>query len=574
MTEKRSENMTIGVFADHFQGAFTGEIANQIRQYCLIRGFKFVGFSTGGLGDYNCQLSIAQLDVAIIIRNGISNTLAQELLKCGIATVSIAYDYFPLEIPLVSSDNVKGAEMVFRYLYARGHKMMAFVGDLSQLDIRKRYERFVELMDEYQLDFNEDLLINAKNMNMSGGIQVGDTFISRACNATAVFCASGLTAIGFVKRLEENKIELSDNLEVVGYDAMPLISALCPNITAVDQNVHLIAYRAVSTACMIREGKIFDRKTLAIEPKLIKSEDVAKASESPYLATSVDLPEIHHPSYMSSLINHSFSWSDEIFESKFDGLMSIAPVFEKFMRLASFTRLSLRKDGQEVAQLQKIYTLSGVEKFDNNADCFCDAEDFPPSKLASLDLSKYDNCTHFFIRIRGRSRGVISVFGDSLSTKNLSSYLYFAGQMETVMKFMSLHMENKIVNKLEDGSALSKIQHRADAVQVKHIIEWNIVDQITDWSEGALAILGLNSPIDINIYQHMDIIDRVHEEDIENLRQHIATCATSSEDFTTTSRFKTKKMHYVPMTVEAKSIEDSEGNINKVKFLVSQVDMD
>ncbi len=571
MEEDTGYPLTFGVFAPNFQGAFIGEIVNQIRQYCQMRGYRFIGYSTGTKGDYNCLLGINALDGAIIVTDAVSNDFAQELVKRKIATVSIGYDYFPIDIPLISSDNAEGATLVFNYLRSREHKTLSFVGDLSQYDIRKRYERYAELMEEHKLELSDDLLINTRNSDISGGIKAAEEFIARGCNSTAVFCASGLNAIGFVNQLRENGIELNDNLEVVGYDAMPLISVLTPNITAVDQNVHLIAYRAVSLISDIKNGNAPAERQITIAPKLISKEDVANNSENPYLATSVDLPEIYNPGYVSSLINNHFIWTNEVNESALDDIMSLAPIFAKFMKNASFTRLAKDNHGKELTYLMKIYHAATREKLGSGAsENFCSADDFPPSRLQNDIYASSDTVSHFFIRTMDRIWGVLSLYGDTKRSAKPASYLYLSGQMDTLVRFMGLAIERKLYGKAAtSGDNKEKASSAADE---KYTITWYIGKHDTEWSKEALKSIGMVNPMDINIYRHMDITDRVHPDEQDKLRPLIAACATDGESFSYDCHIKSKSGKYIPFYLEGIAKIDAEKSVTEVLFMISPSD--
>lgn len=559
------QKRTIGVFAPHFQGAFIGEIANQIRQYCLLRDYQYVGFSTGGFSTYSSTFNIGKLDAAIIIRNAISNELAKELCERGIATCSIAYDYFPLNIPVVSSDNAKGAEIAFHHLYEKGHKNIAFVGDLRHYDLRKRYEKFCELLEENNLPVLDNLFFSAPNTDISGGLAAGKEFIERGCEAKAIFCAAGFTTIGLLRRLRDYDKSLIDKLDIVSYDAMPITGALCPNVSAIDQNVHLIAYKAVSICCQILEQEEIER-VLCVEPKLIRSENVT-SENNPYLATSVDLPEIHNPAYISSIINNNYIWSEEIFTSKLNDLMIISPLFEKFMKLASFTRLSTGKSGKEAAKIMKIFTLSTIDKVENiTPDAICLADNFPPPKLQEYGLDNYDNETHFFIENKKEIWGVISTYGNSNCEYELGSYLFMCGQLTSVSKMMSLLIEG---SRQEKAQPITDTFVKENVKDLNYLVTWDIENNSTQWTSEALNSLGFTTTMDINIYQNMDISDRVHTDQLAKFREELAHYAINGGGFQTFIKLREKSGKYLDFKIRAETENSEDGKISSMKIFLS-----
>ena len=146
---------TIGVYTPYLQGFYFGELVSQLQQYSFLKGYNFTVIKTGSFGSFKSTVHSAHIDYAVILRNAVHNDLAQHLLNEGKSVVSIAYDYFPLAIPMVTSDNELGTELAFNHLIQKGHRELAFVGDLSQYDIRKRYEAFCDQCEINQFELND-----------------------------------------------------------------------------------------------------------------------------------------------------------------------------------------------------------------------------------------------------------------------------------------------------------------------------------------------------------------------------------------------------------------------------------
>lgn len=561
---------TIGVFAEHFQGPFTGELVNQIRQLCQLRNIRFIGYSTGSLGDFNCDLSLQQLDGAIIIRNSISNELARKLLSNGVSTVSISYDYFPLDIPVVDIDNSKSVELVFEHFHQYGHKTVAFVGDLRRYDTRKRYERYLELMDSYGLDFDDDLLINVSKSGFGGGIQAAMEFLQRGCNSKAVIIGSCQMAIGFVNCLREHGVKVEHQIDVVAYGATPLVQAICPVISTVDQNIHLVAYRALSTVMDCISGDNIDKDALVVMPKLILSEEITANENSPYLASSVDIAEIYEPNYVSSLMNNNHLWSQEIYASNLENLMSIAPVFSKYMNEASFARVSKAAKGAQIVKVLKKFSVTGANVLDpRQRQNICEAKQFPPDAIA--DTNAYSVVSHFFVKSKDSIHAVISLYGSGVSATSCSSYLFMAGQMESLTQLLGLQIENLLLQNY--GGVSANKSNTATANVPLHQVLWDIKGRVTEWSKEALSMLGMSSPMDVNIYQNMELTDRIHQDDIDYVRHMLADCAANGDNFCTTFRIKNKSGEFVSVALQAETLSEH-GEVLQVKLNMGLLDQD
>ena len=58
---------------------------------------------------------------------------------------------------MVCSDNRQGVKLAFEHLVAQGHSRIAFIGDLTQYDLRKRYEAYCEEHGRHHLPLDEEL---------------------------------------------------------------------------------------------------------------------------------------------------------------------------------------------------------------------------------------------------------------------------------------------------------------------------------------------------------------------------------------------------------------------------------
>ncbi|VUD46919.1 Ribose operon repressor [Thalassocella blandensis] len=561
-----NDMISVGVFSHEFQGPYSGELVNQLRQLCVLRNIRFIGFCTASLGEFHSEFATESLDAAIIIRNSVSDEFAKKLLQQGTVLVSIAYDYFPLDIPVIDIDHNKSVDLAFDYLLEKNHKSACFIGNLRNYSVRKRYERFLERMEQEGISYDEDLLIAINSSELRCGLEAGYEFIKRGCNASAVLTESSQVTIGFINALRQYDINLTENYEVIGYGAAPLVSVLCPSVTTIDENLHLVAYRALLTVNKLLDNQSVDKTQLLVEPKLIReiqedSTNPHQVKQNPYLSYSVDIAELYEPNYLAGLINNSFGWSMDIVDKKLENLMSIAPVFEKYMKEATFTHLFTTETGESGARTLKHFTLNAAKVLPSDLSYFSLAKSFPPEGFKYLH-EQYNVVNHFFVCHKNLPKAVLSIYGDSQSYSQCSSYIYFAGQMQAIAKIYSLTLTNQQVG--EPSGTQSKSV--ADSVEIEmQPITWDVSAHLTEWSSAALALLDMTMPMDVNIYRNMEIHDRIMDDDLHDFRLLLAACATSGEGFCTTVQMRTKSGSYKEYAIQAESIRE-DGAVSKVQF--------
>lgn len=565
----KTSTPTIGIYSPSLQGLYVGEILNQIRQLCVLKGYRLVIIRSGGYGQFENDIHLTGLDGIILIRNAIAPRLAERIAEEKIPCVCIAYDYFPIKIPMVSVDNAFGMGLAFEHLIKNGHQRIAFVGDLSQYDLRKRYEAYCDLHEEHQWPIQEAYLFPVNNTLFSGGQEAAQAFINQNCDASAIVFGAGLTAIGFVQYLKAQKLS-NPHPDYVCFDALPLIPVLAPEIACVDLNFNLIAYRCLNVLESSFEGEAPLEPTL-VQPKFAFIDPNNKTSHDPFLAACVDLPELQNPSYMKALLASLHDWPREVIESDLKQLMSLTPVFSKYLQMVFLSRYLADSSGKAWLKHIQTFTQQGTHNVAlNDSNSASPPARFPPPSIAECtrNLPNASNiCCHFPIQLQNRTWGFFSVYGWDDLTNTASSFLGFGGYME------------QIVNLYENQLTIKKLQHqnRAEPSQASNTpepsvdpeatIEWAQESNTTFWSERALAMLNFTSPVERNIYQHMELTDRMHPGDIDFMRNAVSRCLNDN-CITAVARIKPKSGAYLQVTFAGEPSRDEQNRITGIRYCI------
>ncbi|WP_096084965.1 substrate-binding domain-containing protein [Agaribacterium haliotis] len=531
---------TLGVYTPYLQGFFYGELVCQLQQYALLKGYRCCIIKTGGFGKFRSNLHIDELDSIVVVRNAVHPDFAKSLLERGKKLVSISYDYFPLPIPVVGSDNVAGVEMAFNFLLQKGHTHIAFVGDLSLYDVRKRYEAYCDQQEINALGDDENCVFSVSDSLFSGGYEAALEYVAKGCKATGVICASSLTSIGFRHQLKEAGQDL-DRIDVVGFEAISLVPVTEPDITMVDLNLHLFAYQALRALESEQEAGAGEHKFL-VEPKLITPSSEFLEASNAFLATSTELLELHDANYMKSVLTNLYEWPRSIVNSGLDHLMMLQPVFEKQMQKACLGRFLLNKEGKEFIRVNKVFSPHSVQKFDNkDFEALSEAETYPPP-VCELDYQRYDSCIHVPIFLKGQPWRVLSIYGDSRIGEGPSSFSAFCDYIDAVITQLVMRAYKKRSPQVQSAAKMKDAGVGS--------ITWIPDSNDARWNIDALNLLGFNSELEQNIYQHMDLIDRIHPDDEAALSE--ALLAVQEKEFEIKIRLLHKNKSYAGYSIEGK----------------------
>lgn len=154
-------------------------------------------------------------------------------------------------------DNLAGGELAGRYLWEKGHRKVMYLADNKEECDLDRYKGMCRVFREkgvvcgdgdYQLVscYREERL---KDMNRICG-----TYFVGQKGYTAVFCASDLYAIEFMRVLQDRGVEIPKDVSVMGFDGIPAGGMVRPALTTVKQDLEERAGMAVRLLEELMEG--------------------------------------------------------------------------------------------------------------------------------------------------------------------------------------------------------------------------------------------------------------------------------------------------------------------------------
>lgn len=127
----------------------------------------------------------------------------------------------------------RGIRKAVEYLYALGHRRMAFVGHHPGLKpLQGRREAFLATMKEYagRLQF----ALAMETDGPAGGQRAARVVLANRPRPTAILCANDFMALGVLGELREQGLAVPGDISVVGYDNIGLAQFTAPPLTTLD----------------------------------------------------------------------------------------------------------------------------------------------------------------------------------------------------------------------------------------------------------------------------------------------------------------------------------------------------
>jgi LacI family transcriptional regulator len=174
--------------------------------------------------------------------------------------------------PGVYTDNRAGARMGVEYLLSGGARRPAFLNGPEGLSVSRLREAGVE--DAFRAAELDVMSIARGSGDYT--VESGERFIDGLLNATgpgpafdAVFAANDRMAIGAVRALRRQGIDVPGTVEVVGFDDIELASLVEPPLTTVAQPAFEMGRQAGRMLFQTIAGKRQSKKSLMLDPKLV-----------------------------------------------------------------------------------------------------------------------------------------------------------------------------------------------------------------------------------------------------------------------------------------------------------------
>ncbi|ALC87493.1 hypothetical protein AM499_18010 [Bacillus sp. FJAT-22090] len=166
-------------------------------------------------------------------------------------------------------DNERGGYLAGKHLTDLGHTQIAcMTGPPEILNSQQRLSGFQRALMEASIEIPPSLIL-VGGFQMDKAYQVAKEFLNNN-TVTAIFAANDLMACGIYQAAHEIGIQIPEQLSIVGFDDISLVSALIPKLTTVRQDTYGMGRKAIEL--LINEIEKKESEAIVFEPTLIVRE--------------------------------------------------------------------------------------------------------------------------------------------------------------------------------------------------------------------------------------------------------------------------------------------------------------
>ncbi len=199
---------------------------------------------------YQRILRSGYLEGAIVASASLDDPLISDLLRDRIPFVSVGR-YPNKPVHYVDADNVNGARMAVEHLIRLGHRRIATItGPLDMIAGQDRLSGYRQALEVRGIPVEEELIVEGDFSEASGTAGMQRLL---PVSPSAVFVASDMMAIGALRSLRQADRQVPQDIALVGFDDIPIASAIVPALTTVRQPIERMGSMAVEVLLSVLE---------------------------------------------------------------------------------------------------------------------------------------------------------------------------------------------------------------------------------------------------------------------------------------------------------------------------------
>jgi LacI family transcriptional regulator len=138
-------------------------------------------------------------------------------------------------VPSVVIDDYNGAMLATEHLIQQGYQRIAHIAGQQHIKIfSDRLLGYKSALRKHDIPFEKEL-VEFGNVSIESGRQAAKTFLSLSNPPDAIFAVEDFTALGVIKELKEQGIEIPKNFGVIGFANEMFGEHISPSLSSIDQ---------------------------------------------------------------------------------------------------------------------------------------------------------------------------------------------------------------------------------------------------------------------------------------------------------------------------------------------------
>lgn len=259
--------------------AFVSALTEEVRKFEMD---LFIYNSIGQLDEQtqrrHSQLLHGLWDGLIYVLPRMTDEYLSALEKSDSPIVLVNFCRRDTTLPVVQGDNFNAARDAVAGLVAQGHQRIAFIKGTHWTGQSAERERgYLQAMSDAGLAIDEHL-VEQGNYSESSGEEAAQRLLALDPRPTAIFCANDEMAIGCMNAARALKLQVPEDLSLIGFDDVSAASIVRPQLTTIRHPLPLMAQAAVQELMRRILGQPGKRQRVEFPAEMVVRESTAPAA--------------------------------------------------------------------------------------------------------------------------------------------------------------------------------------------------------------------------------------------------------------------------------------------------------
>jgi LacI family transcriptional regulator, repressor for deo operon, udp, cdd, tsx, nupC, and nupG len=196
-----------------------------------------------------------QVDGVLLLSGRMPESPARSLADAAVPIVAVSVPAAAADLPAVLVQEQQGGVTAARHLLELGHRRFGYVsGPAGHFIDRERWAGFRRQLSDAGVPEGAIARFEG-DFHVPSGLEAGQRFLGLPERPTAVFAASDMMAIGFIRAMHAAGLAVPHDVSVVGFDGIEFADYCEPPLTTVRQPREAMGRKAAELLVRLLAGE-------------------------------------------------------------------------------------------------------------------------------------------------------------------------------------------------------------------------------------------------------------------------------------------------------------------------------
>ncbi len=196
--------------------------------------------------------------------------VVEGLIESGVPVVCVDRKLVREAVDTVVINNVRGGYLAVKHMIDFGHRRIAILTSSSQFSsFEERLAGYKNALQDHNIEPDENLIKEGDPRSTESAYLFTKELLKLHHPPTAIFATNNLMTLGALEAVHEEKLNVPDNISIVGFDDMPWARAISPPLTVIKQPGYEMGRRATELLFQRVEDPKREPVQIIMEPTLI-----------------------------------------------------------------------------------------------------------------------------------------------------------------------------------------------------------------------------------------------------------------------------------------------------------------